>query len=415
MMNETKSIPITKGMVREAYKRVKANRGSAGIDGVSIKKFEEKLEGSLYKIWNRLSSGSYFPPSVKEVEIEKKDGGKRKLGIPTVGDRIAQMVIKEYLEERFESLFHPNSYGYRPLKSAHDALEQVRQNSRKYDWVIDLDIKGFFDNIDHDLLMLAIEKHVTEKWVKMYIRRWLEMPIEKKNGEKIYKQGKGTPQGGVISPLLANLFLHYVLDLWLTINFSTVSFVRYADDAIIHCVSKEQAETILDAINQRMQECKLELHKDKTKIAYCKDYRRKEKFNVVKFDFLGFSYQPRPTKSKRDGKMFLGFDLAISKSSRKRIVDEIRKTNLHRWSTAQIEEIAEMLNPKIQGWINYYGKFRPYELERVFRRLNYRLIKWLMNRYKRLKSGKRRAFNMLNRICNNNPKLFAHWAVGFKI
>ena len=415
MMNETKSLPITKGMVLEAYKAVRSNRGSAGVDNISLQDFEEKLDKHLYKIWNRLSSGSYFPPPVKEVEIAKKDGGVRKLGIPTVGDRIAQMVIKEYLEERFEKLFHPNSYGYRPLKSAHDALKQVRQNCREYAWVIDMDIKGFFDNIGHGLLMLAIEKHVEEKWVKMYIKRWLEMPIEKKSGDMVYKEGKGTPQGGVISPLLANLFLHYVLDVWLSIKFPMVSFVRYADDAIIHCHSKGQSELVLRELHQRMEECNLELHKDKTKIVYCKDYRRKEKFDTVKFDFLGFSFQPRSMKSKRDDGWFLGFSPAISKASQNRIVDELRKTNFHKWSNAKIEDIAQLLNPKIRGWVNYYGKFSRFMLGRLFRRLHHRLIKWLMNRYKRLKSSVNKAYAMLKRIFKSNPNLFAHWSAGYRI
>jgi len=402
-------------MVWVAYKKVKANKGSAGIDGLSLEQFELNLENNLYRIWNRLASGSYFPPPLKEVEIPKKDGSKRKLGIPTVGDRVAQMVVKDLVEERFEREFTPNSYGYRPLRSAHQALEAVRKNVREYDWVIDLDIKGFFDNIDHELLMLAVNKHVEEKWVRMYILRWLEMPVQTKTGEIVEKQGKGTPQGGVISPLLSNLFLHYVLDKWLSMAYPEVSFARYADDAIIHCRTRTEAETVLRAINERVLACKLELHEQKTKIVYCKDYRRKGTFSNVKFDFLGFSFQPRSTKSKRNGQMFLGFDLAISRTSRNKIVEAIRKTKFHRWTSAKIEDIAELLNPRIAGWVNYYGKYRRWELDGLFRRLHRRLAKWLLNKHKRLKWSFRKAFKMLNRIKLSNSTLFAHWKAGYNL
>ena len=324
------------------------------------------------------------------------------------------MVLKDLVEERLEREFSPSSYGYRPLRSAHQALAAVRRNVRKYDWVIDLDIKGFFDNINHELLMVAVERHVGEKWIKMYIRRWLEMPVQTKTGELVEKQGKGTPQGGVISPLLSNLFLHYVLDKWLSIKYPEVSFVRYAD-AIIHCRTKTEAEAVLRAITQRVQECSLELHEKKTKIVYCKDYRRKGKFSNVQFDFLGFSFQPRSTKSKIDGRMFLGFDLAISRTSRNKIIEAIRKTNFQRWTTVKIERIAELLNPRILGWLNYYGKYRRWELNGIFRRLHRRLAKWLLNKYKRLKWSFRRAFKMLNKIKSSNSTMFAHWKVGYNL
>lgn len=416
-MKETKSksLPVSKTMVWQAYKKVKANKGSAGIDGISLEQFEEKLEDNLYKIWNRMASGSYFPPAVKEVEIPKKDGKVRKLGIPTVADRIAQMVIKDLVEGRFEHLFSPNSYGYRPLKRAHQALEAVKQNVRKYSWVIDLDIKGFFDNIDHELLMKAVERHVTEKWIKMYIRRWLEMPVQTKTGELIYKEGKGTPQGGVISPLLANLFLHYVLDVWLSIKFPQISLVRYADDAVIHCRTKSEAEEVLKAINDRVSECKLELHKDKTKLAYCKDYRRKGKFSNVKFDFLGFSFHPKSLASKREEGRFLGYGMTISRDSRKKIVSSISKTKFSRRTTANIEDIANLLNPKIRGWINYYGKFCRRELNQIFRRLNWRIPKWLLNKHKRLKRSLKKAYILLRTIYKSQPNLFAHWKAGYDV
>lgn len=414
-MKETKSksLPVSKQMVWEAYKKVKANKGSAGIDGKSLEDFQLKLEDNLYKIWNRMASGSYFPPAVKEVEIPKKDGKVRKLGIPTVGDRIAQTVIKDLIEARFEQIFSESSYGYRPLKSAHQALEAVKANVRIYPWLIDLDIKGFFDNISHELLMKAVEVHVSEKWIKLYIQRWLEMPVQTKSGKLIQKQGKGTPQGGVISPLLANLFLHYVLDKWLIIQYSQISFVRYADDAVIHCRSKSEAEEVLQSINERVKSCNLELHKDKTKIVYCKDYRRHEKFDKVSFDFLGFTFKPQSLKSRREDGLFLGFGMSISNDSRKKIVANISKTRIHRWSIATIEDIAELLNPRIRGWVNYYGKFCKWDLNQTFRRLHWRLAKWLINKYKRLKGNLWKAFRILEKIHKSKPNLFVHWKLGY--
>jgi len=414
-MEETKSVPITRQMVREAFRKVKSKKGSAGIDGQSIEGFEEESEDNLYKIWNRLSSGSYFPPHVKEVEIPKRDGKLRKLGIPTIGDRIAQTVIKDYLEPGIDKKFHNSSYGYRPQRSAHGALEEVRKNCWHYDWVIDLDIKGFFDNIDHELMLKALTRHTDQKWVKMYVRRWLEASIEKENGEIIRKEGKGTPQGGVISPLLANLFLHYAFDMWITLKYPQQKFVRYADDIVVFARTKEEATQVLETIQQRMLECKLEIHPDKTKIVYCKDYRRGGKHKVVSFDFLGYTYQPRPTRSKRDGKFFLGFDCGISRKARKKIIAEIRSTKFHRWSTAEVKDIAEMLNPRLRGWINYYGKFRTREMRGVFRCLNKRLVKWLLNRYKSLKNRVKDGYYMLSKICLQQPKLFAHWAIGYNV
>jgi len=412
---ETKSkfVPITKEMVYESYKKVRENGGSAGVDNESIKDFEEELDGNLYKIWNRLASGSYFPPPVKEVEIPKKDRRMRKLGIPTVSDRIAQMVIKNYLEPEIDKVFHQNSYGYRPGKSAHQALEQVRKNCQEYWWVIDLDIQGFFDNIDHKLLMLAVERHTQEKWVKMYIQRWLEMPIKKASGELIYREGKGTPQGGVISPLLANLFLHYVFDKWIEQELNPIKFARYADDIIVHCKTKKQAEYFLERITIRMAECKLKLHPEKTKIVFCKGYGRKMDYKNVKFNFLGYSFQPRVTKTK-EGKRYINFDLAISREAKNKIVEELRNTKFHRMSTSTIEDIAKLLNPKLRGWINYYGKYRIYEMAYVFRRLSERLMRWLLNRYKQLKKSVKKAYSWLKNICKNKPTLFVHWTLGFK-
>lgn len=412
LWNETKSVPVSREMIWAAYKKVKANKGSAGVDQISMEEFDADRSKQLYKLWNRMASGSYFPPPVKEVEIAKKDGKTRKLGIPTIADRIGQMAIKDYLEPRFEKIFSSNSYGYRPNRNAHQALESVRNNCRKTDWVIDLDIKGFFDNIDHGKLMLAVEKDVNENWCLIYIKRWLNAPVQKKSGELIRKQGKGTPQGGVISPLLANLFLHYAMDKWLELKHKTVSFERYADDVILHCKSKAQAEWLLGKIRERMADCGLELHPDKTKLVYCRDYRRQGKYPVVKFDFLGYSFQPRTTKSQKTGKLFLGYDCAISISSKKRIADKMEELNIVGLTFKSIVGVAQFLNPFIRGWVNYYGRFRKYEMNSVFQLLRKRLIRWARRRYKRYKTSVNRAYIWLEKVQLQFPQLFYHWQIG---
>ena len=411
---KTTPIPITVEMVEEAYKRVRNKGGGAGIDGVDFQIFDANLSKNLYKIWNRLSSGSYFPPSVKEVEIKKSDGGKRKLGIPTISDRIAQQVIRDYIESRFEGIFHVNSYGYRPLRSAHQALTIVSANVRKYAWVIDLDIKSFFDTVSHEKLMLALDKHVSEKWVKMYIKRWLEAPIAHPDGSISQRVGEGTPQGGVISPLLANLYLHYTFDKWMDKHFPYLSFVRYADDIIIHCKTERQSYYVLDKVRQRFKECNLTVHPDKTKIVYCKDYRRPHlRGKPTKFDFLGFSFQPKSVKSQRGG-MFLGYGCKLSKKSYSKLVGEIRNTHFDRWAKS-IEEIASLLNVKIRGWIQYYDKFSRYTLGIVFHRLHNRLAKWILNYYKKYKGSKRRAYKHLKYVRRHYPTLFYHWEIGYPL
>jgi group II intron reverse transcriptase/maturase len=413
LWNETKSIPISRQMVWAAYKKVRANKGSAGVDAVSMEEFDANRSNYLYKLWNRMASGSYFPPPVKEVEIPKKDGKVRQLGIPTISDRIGQMVIKDYLEPRFEKIFSPNSYGYRPKRNAHQALEMVRVNCRKQNWVIDLDIKDFFNTIDHQKLMLAVERHVPENWVCLYLKRWLEAPVLKTSGKLQAKQGKGTPQGGVISPLLANLFLHYTLDKWLEQTDVTVKYARYADDCILHCQSKVHAERILKAVNKRLVSCGLQLHPDKTKIVYCKDGRRREDYPEVKFDFLGYSFQPRTTKLMKTGKLFLGYDCAISISSRKRIADKLGELKFERVSFKSIVGIAHYLNPMIRGWVNYYGRFRRSELSKVFRLLRVRMIRWARKRYKRYRTRLNHAYQWLDRVRKQFPYLFYHWRFGF--
>jgi group II intron reverse transcriptase/maturase len=413
LWNETKSVPVSKQQVWLAYKKVRSNAGSAGIDQVSMDEYDAHRSDHLYKLWNRMASGSYFPAPVKEVEIPKKDGKMRKLGIPTISDRVAQMVVKDYLEPRFEKLFSPHSYGYRPGKNAHQALSAVRENVRMLDWVIDLDIKGFFDTIDHVKLMLALEKHVSEKWCLMYIERWLQTPVQTKTGELVERQGKGTPQGGVISPLLANLFLHYAMDKWLEQTHSAVRYVRYADDAVLHCKSKVQADYVLRSLRKRMKQCGLELHPEKTRLVYCKDYRRQEQHESVKFDFLGYSFQPRTAKSKRDGSLYLGFDCAISIRSKKRIAATMKTLDIEHLTHKSIVGVAQFLEPYIRGWVNYYGKFRLWEMNPLFQLLRRRLVMWARKRYKRYKTSVNRAYRWLERVKDQFPTLFYQWRLGF--
>ena len=321
-MKESKQYNISKKVVLEAYKRVRQNKGSAGMDGIDFAKFEENLKDKLYKIWNRMSSGSYFPSPVLAVKIPKKNGGTRTLGIPTISDRIAQMTARMYLEPKVEPIFHKDSYGYRPNKSAIDAIGKVRERCWKYDYVIELDIKGLFDNIDHELLMKAVELHTDEKWLKLYIRRWLKTPFGTKEG-MLTERKSGTPQGGVISPVLANIFLHYAFDVWMERNYPTALFARYADDAIIHCKSEKEAKEIKEALNQRMKQCKLELHPDKTKIVYCKDEDRTEDYPTTQFDFLGYTYKAVYIKC-RDGKLRNNFIVSASQKACKNIRDKIK-------------------------------------------------------------------------------------------
>ncbi len=410
--NSTKGIPITKHMVWEAYKKVKRKKGSGGVDMISLQDYEKFLQDNLYKLWNRLASGSYFPKSVREKEIPKKDGKKRKLGIPTISDRIAQQVVKDYIEPRFERIFHTSSFGYRPRRNAHQAIEQVRQNVRKFNWVIDMDIKGFFDEVSHDLLMKAVDKLVPESWVKLYIVRWLESPILKESGELVYRSGKGTPQGGVISPLLANLFLHYVFDKWMELRHSELKFTRYADDIIVHCRTKSEAIKVLSSITTSMNSCQLQLHEVKTKIVFCKKSNRRAAHDVIKFDFLGYCFKPRSTATK-SGKMFLSFDCAISKASRKKIAEKIRSTKFHRWPERSIEEVAAHFNPKIQGWLNYYGKLRIRNLNRVCKIFNNRLTNWAKNRFKKFNKSYIKASKWLREYKLKVPELFVHWKYGF--
>ncbi len=413
LLGKAKPFSISKREIWEAFKRVKSNRGAAGVDGQSIEEFEKDLENNLYKLWNRMSSGSYFPPPVRRVEIPKDNGGKRPLGIPTVADRIAQMVVKSGLEPELEDHFHPDSYGYRPGKSAVEAVGVARKRCWQYDWVLDMDIKGFFDNIDHKLLMRAVRKHTDCKWIRLYIERWLKALVKMPDGTLSCSE-KGTPQGGVISPLLANLFLHYAFDMWMDRNCRYIPFERYADDVICHCKSEAQAKWLLGSIVRRMRECKLELNLEKTQVVYCKDGCRKRDYPRVKFDFLGFTFQPRIVKA-RNGNIFVGFTPAMSNKAAKAMRDEIRRWKLHLRSDRSLEEISRLYNPIIRGWVNYYGRYFRTKLYEALHPLHVILMKWAMRKYKKLKGRSRRANRWILGIRRRTPYLFAHWQLAGKL
>jgi RNA-directed DNA polymerase len=371
-LEKAKPFAISKQAVWESYKRVKANRGAAGIDEVTLREFEQDLKNNLYKLWNRMASGSYHPPAVKAVPIPKKSGGTRLLGVPTVADRIAQMVVKRALEPLVEPHFHKDSYGYRPGKSAHDALAETRKRCWRYDWVLEFDIRGLFDNIDHELLMRAVRKHTECRWVILYIERWLTAPFQKEG--ELVKRTKGTPQGGVVSPLLANLFLHYVFDLWMSRNAPNLPWARYADDGLVHCRSEAEAKNILQRLKERFAECGLELHPDKTRIVYCKDDDRRKDCPITSFDFLGYTFRPRLAKNKR-GKFFVSFLPAISNAAAKKLREQIHDWRVHLKPDKSIEDLSRMFNPIVRGWINYYGRFYKSWLNvKVLRYLNGALV-----------------------------------------
>jgi len=408
----TKSLPISKRMVYNSYLKVIAKDGSAGIDKQSIDMFNENLSKNLYKIWNRMTSGSYFPPPVRTVFIPKKQGGKRPLGIPTVSDRIAQGVVKDYLEPALETIFHSSSFGYRPGRSAHDALQQCQSNCIQYAWVIDVDIKGFFDNISHELMMQLLQQHTQEKWVLLYAERWLKAGVEQEDGS-ITARTKGTPQGGVASPLFANIYLHHAFDKWMDEVNPQNPFERYADDIVIHCRSKEEAEQLLSQLKMRMQEFELTLHPEKTKIVYCKNYQRTGTHEHESFTFLSYDFQPR---RKRDSfgrnKTYIVFAGAISKKAKLSIREKIRAILIPRWSEQTLEKFAEILNPKLRGWINYYTTMYKHETLQLFFYVNEKIKKWIMNKYK-LRS-KKQTLAKYQSIQAGQPTLFYHWQLGIK-
>jgi group II intron reverse transcriptase/maturase len=404
---EAKPFDIPKRLIHEAWKRVAANKGAPGVDKESIQAYENQLGQNLYSLWNRMSSGSYFPKPVRQVLIPKGDGQTRPLGIPTVNDRVAQMVVKMILEPRLESVFHHSSFGYRPGRNAHQAVGQARRNCWRYDWVVDMDMKAFFDTIDHDLMMRAIEKHAPERWIRLYIQRWLQSPVELADGEQ-QERCCGTPQGGVISPLLANLYLHYAFDVWMQKYHPSIPFERYADDIVCHCRSKEEGEALLNALQARLAECKLQLHPVKTRLVYCKDGKRKGEYSNTSFDFLGFSFHAR-TVQDREGNLFTGFNPGVSRKALKRMSMAIRNLNINRCTTWTLPMLAARLNPMVRGWVTYYGAFYPEPLKRFLVRIDLRLGRWARNKYKGLRGHKRQSWAWLKRCRESLPRMFVHW------
>jgi len=406
-LDKARSWSIPKLYVWDAYKRVKANRGAAGVDDQTIEEFERDLANNLYKLWNRMSSGSYFPPPVKRVNIEKRGGGVRPLGIPTVSDRIAQAVVKGYLEPELEKHFHPDSYGYRPGKSALDAVGVARERCWRYAWVLDLDIKSYFDTISHELLLRAVRKHTDCPWVLLYVERWLKAPVQLEDGT-LEPRERGTPQGSVISPLLSNLFLHYTFDRWMARNHPDIPFERFADDALCHCVNEAQAKILKEVLEKRFAECGLQLHPEKTKIVYCKDDDRRGNSKNESFDFPGYSFRARRSKN-RFGKFFVNFSPGVSNAATKAIREEIRRWQLRCRIDKWIDDLARMFNPVIRGWITYYGRYYKSALYPTFRYLDQCLANWAMAKYKRLRRHRQRAGHWVSKTASRDPRLFAHW------
>jgi len=413
MRTTSKPFNIEKMQVYEAYRAVKSNGGAAGVDGQTIEQFDADLKSNLYKIWNRMSSGSYCPPPVRAVSIPKKTGGQRILGVPTVADRVAQMVVKRVIEPSLDAVFLADSYGYRPGKSALDAVGVTRERCWKYDWVLEFDIKGLFDNIDHTLLMRAVRKHVTCSWALLYIERWLKAPMVDEGGEKI-ERSRGTPQGGVVSPILSNTFLHYAFDLWIARTYPDLRWCRYADDGLVHCRSEHEAIALKAELHARLAACGLELHPTKTKIVYCKDGKRKATYPNVKFDFLGYCFRPRLVRKRRDKALFCGFNPAVSGSALKAMRSAIRELDLRRRTQRSLADIAQQLNPLLRGWIAYYGRYAPSALAPLLRYVNLTVLAWAMRKFKRFKAHKVRAGRFLQRLAVERPDLFVHWQLGMR-
>jgi group II intron reverse transcriptase/maturase len=409
-----KPFNIVKGCVAFAFERVKANRGAAGVDGVEIGAFEKDLENNLFKVWNRMSSGSYFPQPVRGVDIPKSDGkGTRRLGVPTVADRVAQTVAVEYLEPILERVFLDGSYGYRPGRGALDAVAVARRRCWEFDWVIDLDIKAFFDSVDHDLMRTALDRHVPHelRWIGLYVDRWMSAAMVEPGGATVVRE-RGVPQGGPISPVLANLFLHYAFDVWLEREFPGVAWERYADDALIHCRTRGQAEKVWAALGERMGEVGLALHPGKTRIVYCADSNRRGgggSGEATSFDFLGFTFRARDAENKH-GQYFRSFLPAASDAAMKRMGKTVRGWKLHTLTDLSQEDIAAWIGPVIQGWIAYYGRFYPSRLMRLLNRINYYLIRWVRAKYRHLRRWDD-ATRAWKRVTATYPNLFPHWKI----
>jgi len=407
LKSQDKPFVISKWDVWEAFRRVKANGGGPGVDGQTIEDFEADLQDNLYKVWNRMSSGSYFPPPVKAVEIPKQHGGgTRILGVPTVADRVAQTVVAMHLESRVEPVFHPDSYGYRPGKAALDAVAVCRRRCWERDWVIDLDVARFFDSVRHGLIVKAVEWHTDAPWVLLYVKRWLVAPLAQPDGS-LLERDEGTPQGSAVSPVLANLFLHYAFDAWMAREHPSIQFERYADDAVVHCVSQRQARNVLAAIRERMQKVGLRLHPAKTRIVYCKDANRRLDYEHTEFTFLGFTFRPRGARNK-DGRLFVSFQPAISKDALNKISGQVRQWRLHRWVNATLADLADTINPIVRGWMAYYGAFYRSVLYPLLARINAYLVRWFRRKHRRLRAL-RKAHRVFTGATQREPRLFAHW------
>jgi RNA-directed DNA polymerase len=402
-----KPFDISKTEVWEAWQKVRANKGAPGVDGRSIEEFEADLKNQLYKVWNRMSSGSYFPPPVRVVEIPKSHGdGIRILGVPTVADRVAQTVVAGRLEEKVEAIFHPDSYGYRPGRSALDAVEVCRRRCWKSNWVIDLDIEKFFDSVPRHLVVKAVEANTDLPWVVLYVKRWLDAPLQRPDGTLLVRD-RGTPQGSSVSPVLANLFLHYAFDAWMGREFPGVMFERYVDDAVVHCATESQARSVLTAIGARMEQVGLRLHPEKTRIVYCQDGKRRASYEHTGFTFLGFDFRQRRARAK-SGKKFNSFLPAISKDALKRISAQVRSWRLHFRTGQDFADLARAINPVVHGWMHYYGAFYRSAMYPLLSRINAYLVRWIRKKYKRLRA-KGKAFQCWRRIVQRFPRMFAHW------
>jgi RNA-directed DNA polymerase len=408
-MKSTKSFVIAKREVWEAYQQVKANRGAAGIDEETIAMFDQNLSRNLYKLWNRMSSGSYCPPPVKQVEIPKAKGGTRKLGIPTVSDRIAQTVVKRAIEPILDPIFHPDSYGYRPGRSAKQAIAVTRKRCWQFDWVVEFDIKSAFDQIDHSLLMKAVSSHIREGWILLYIERWLSAPFETTDGERLPRE-RGTPQGGVVSPIMMNLFMHYTFDAWMKRVNPSCPFVRYADDAVVHCRTRKQAEDVMRSIALRLADCGLTMHPEKSKVVYCKDSNRTASYPYVSFTFLGFTFRPR-VAINRQKRAFTNFLPGVSADALKRMRKEVRGWRIHRQTPGTLVELAQQYNPKIRGWWNYFGAFYRTAMRGLSRYIDQKLELWARRKYKTLSRNKQRSAGWLRKMKNETPRMFSHWSV----
>lgn len=402
-----KPFEISKQEVWEAYLKVRANKGAPGVDECSLADFETDLKGNLYKIWNRMSSGSCFPPPVRAVEIPKPHGGgTRVLGVPTVADRIAQTVAATRLGDKVEPIFHPDSYGYRPGRSGLDAVEACRKRCWKTDWVIDLDIQKFFDSVPWDLVVKAVEAHTDALWVLLYVKRWLAAPVQQPDGTLVQRD-RGTPQGSAVSPVLANLFMHYAFDAWMVREHPGVAFERYADDAVVHCVTERQARRVLAEIGERMAQVGLRLHPAKTKIVYCRDGRRRLDYEHTAFTFLGFTFRARKA-SDRNGVCFTSFLPAVSADALKKMGARVRSWRLHLRTGSTFTDLARLINPVVRGWMNYYGAFYRSALYPLFQRINHYLVRWLRKKYKRLRTFKK-AHAAWKRATKQYPRFLAHW------